>query len=76
LEILEMAVQEAPAKRPEEPIPLTPNSFAQANKLYREGKYAEAHRIYLALQKSQPELGVYRTNAQMALRRLAHKSTL
>jgi glycosyltransferase involved in cell wall biosynthesis len=76
LEILEMAVQEVSAKRPEEPIPLTPNSFAQANKLYREKNYAEAHKIYLALQKNHPELGVYQTNAQMALRRLAHKSTL
>jgi glycosyltransferase involved in cell wall biosynthesis len=57
------------------PILLGPNSFAQANKLYREGKFAEAHRIYLALQQSYPELPIYQTNAQMALRRLAHKST-
>ncbi len=68
-------VHEHTAQRPEEQIHLKPNSFAQANKLYREGKFAEAHQIYLALQQAYPELPIYQTNAQMALRRLAHKST-
>ncbi len=70
LEIQEMAVQEVPATRPEEPILLTPNSFAQANRLYREGNYAEAHEIYLALHQAHPELEIYKTNAQMALRKI------
>jgi hypothetical protein len=63
-------VQEVPATRPEDPILLTPNSFAQANRLYREGKFAEAHRIYLSLQQAYPELPIYQTNAQMALRKI------
>jgi hypothetical protein len=70
LEIQEMTVEEVRATRPEASIPLTTNAFSQANKLYREGKFAEAHRIYAALQSSNPELTIYKANAQMALKKI------
>lgn len=59
LEIQEMSVEEVP-----------PDSFSRANKLYREGKYAEALETYRALQKSFPKLGIYQVNANMALAKM------
>lgn len=64
LEIQENRVHEANPPKPATPIVLAPNSFAQANKLYREGQYAEALRIYEALAAREP-LDIYRDNALM-----------
>ena len=73
LEIQGNHVQEANPSQPAAPIMLAPNSFAQANKLYREGRYAEALRIYEALAAREP-LGIYRENAKMAKARLSSLS--
>jgi hypothetical protein len=40
--------------KPAAPIVLAPNSFAQANRLYRVGQYAEALKIYEALAAREP----------------------
>lgn len=52
------------------PFVLASNSFAQANKLYREGNYAEALRIYEALAVRE-SLSIYRENAKMAKAKLS-----
>ena len=65
LEIQENRVQEANPSQPAAPIVLVPDSFAQANKLYREGQYAEALKIYEAL-AARESLSIYRDNARKA----------
>jgi FkbM family methyltransferase len=69
LEIQDHRVQEANPPKPADPIMLAPNSFAQANKLYREGQYAKALGIYEALAAREP-LGIYRENAKMTQRKI------
>jgi FkbM family methyltransferase len=73
LEIQEHRVQEANPPKPTAPSVLAHNSFAQANTLYREGRYAEALRIYEALAAREP-LAIYRDNIGMAKRKLELKN--
>jgi hypothetical protein len=53
-------------------IPLASDSFFQANRLYREGRYTEAFQIYEALAAREP-LGIYSENAKMAKAKLELK---
>lgn len=62
------------AAAPNEPLAdavnLTADSLSQANKLYREGKYAAALQIYEALAAREP-IAIYRENARMARAKLS-----
>jgi hypothetical protein len=50
-------------------VNLAADSLPQANKLYREGRYAEALQIYEALAAREP-IAIYRDNARMARAKL------
>jgi hypothetical protein len=59
----------APNKPLADAVNLAADSLPQANKLYREGRYAEALQIYETLAAREP-IAIYRDNARMARAKL------
>jgi glycosyltransferase involved in cell wall biosynthesis len=69
-EIQENSVKDLTATQSSTPVVLALNSFAQANRLYREQNYAEALRIYEAL-AARESLSIYLENAKMTKAKLS-----